>query len=236
MDQKALMKEVSRVLKPGGVIVFSDIMQGDGGGDCTSFTGQNVVASMASPQMYKVCTHHMHCPASRHRRAHAYLHCMNTPSMIDRGRYGEHYCRHSAPLRSLSLYLIPHLASSVDLVTALGANSTDDVLSPVTSYSGVNREIAWYTRRDFPIKATQKKIVQDAMTGAGMTIVEHKELTSHLTPYFKCMLDAVKDGKETMLKQGVTQERLDAYEDDLSTRFERVKQGHFAWDMFCAKN
>lgn len=54
MDQKALMKEVSRVLKPGGVIVFSDIMQGDGGGDCTSFTGQNVVASMASPQMYKV--------------------------------------------------------------------------------------------------------------------------------------------------------------------------------------
>lgn len=53
MDQKALMKEVSRVLKPGGVIVFSDIMQGDGGGDCTSFTGQNVVASMASPQMYK---------------------------------------------------------------------------------------------------------------------------------------------------------------------------------------
>ncbi|NJR43734.1 MAG: class I SAM-dependent methyltransferase [Akkermansiaceae bacterium] len=56
MDQKALMKEVSRVLKPGGVIVFSDIMQGDGGGDCTSFTGQNVVASMASPQMYKVRT------------------------------------------------------------------------------------------------------------------------------------------------------------------------------------
>lgn len=54
MDQKALMKEVSRVLKPGGVIVFSDIMQGDGGGDCTSFTGQNVVASMASPVMYKV--------------------------------------------------------------------------------------------------------------------------------------------------------------------------------------
>jgi sarcosine/dimethylglycine N-methyltransferase len=54
MDQKALMKEVARVLKPGGVIVFSDIMQGDGGGDCTSFTGQNVVASMASPKMYKV--------------------------------------------------------------------------------------------------------------------------------------------------------------------------------------
>lgn len=82
----------------------------------------------------------------------------------------------------------------------------------------------------------QSQEVQDAMTGAGMTIVEHKELTPHLTPYFKCMLDAVKDGKDTMLKQGVTQERLDAYEDDLSTRFERVKQGHFAWDMFCAKN
>lgn len=128
MDQKALMKEVSRVLKPGGVIVFSDIMQGDGGGDCTSFTGQNVVASMASPLMYKVCTHHMHCLASRHRRAHAYLHCEKTPLMIDRGRYGEHCCRHSAPLWSLSFYLIPRLTSSVDLVAALGANSTDDVL------------------------------------------------------------------------------------------------------------
>lgn len=55
MNQNALIAEVSRVLKPGGTIVFSDIMQGDDGGDCTSFTGQNVTTELASPATYKVC-------------------------------------------------------------------------------------------------------------------------------------------------------------------------------------
>jgi SAM-dependent methyltransferase len=54
MDHGALMAEVQRVLKPGGTVVFSDIMQGDNGGDCSSFTGQNVTTKLASPQTYKV--------------------------------------------------------------------------------------------------------------------------------------------------------------------------------------
>lgn len=53
MDHTALMAEIQRVLKPGGTIVFSDIMQSDVGGDCTSFTGQNVTTKLASPQTYK---------------------------------------------------------------------------------------------------------------------------------------------------------------------------------------
>lgn len=57
VDHSALLAEVQRVLKPGGTIVFSDIMQGDAGGDCSSFTGQNVVTKLATPQMYKVCEH-----------------------------------------------------------------------------------------------------------------------------------------------------------------------------------
>lgn len=56
VDHAALLGEVQRVLKPGGTIVFSDIMQGDAGGDCSSFTGQNVVTKLATPQMYKVWT------------------------------------------------------------------------------------------------------------------------------------------------------------------------------------
>jgi cyclopropane fatty-acyl-phospholipid synthase-like methyltransferase len=55
MDHKVLIAEIQRVLKPGGTIVFSDIMQGDNGGDCSSFTGQNVTTKLATPQMYKVC-------------------------------------------------------------------------------------------------------------------------------------------------------------------------------------
>ena len=53
MDHEALMAEVQRVLKPGGTVVFSDIMQSDNGGDCSSFTGQNVTTKLASPQTYK---------------------------------------------------------------------------------------------------------------------------------------------------------------------------------------
>ena len=51
---QGLIDEVQRVLKPGGTVVFSDIMQGDAGGDCSSFTGQNVTTKLATPQSYKV--------------------------------------------------------------------------------------------------------------------------------------------------------------------------------------
>jgi SAM-dependent methyltransferase len=54
MDHNALISEIQRVLKPGGTMVFSDIMQGDSGGDCSSFTGQNVTTKLATPQKYKV--------------------------------------------------------------------------------------------------------------------------------------------------------------------------------------
>lgn len=54
MDHYTLLNEVQRILKPGGSIVFSDIMQGDNGGDCTSFTGQNVTSKLGSPAVYKV--------------------------------------------------------------------------------------------------------------------------------------------------------------------------------------
>lgn len=54
MDHNALIAEVQRILKPGGTAVFSDIMQSDNGGDCTSFTGQNVTTKLASPATYKV--------------------------------------------------------------------------------------------------------------------------------------------------------------------------------------
>jgi sarcosine/dimethylglycine N-methyltransferase len=54
MDHNALISEIQRVLKPGGTMVFSDIMQGDSGGDCSSFTGQNVTTKLATPQTYKV--------------------------------------------------------------------------------------------------------------------------------------------------------------------------------------
>jgi cyclopropane fatty-acyl-phospholipid synthase-like methyltransferase len=54
VEHAALLAEIQRVLKPGGSVVFSDIMQGDAGGDCSSFTGQNVVTKLATPQMYKV--------------------------------------------------------------------------------------------------------------------------------------------------------------------------------------
>lgn len=53
MDQAALISEIQRVLKPGGTMAFSDIMQGDSGGDCSSFTGQNVTMKLATPQKYK---------------------------------------------------------------------------------------------------------------------------------------------------------------------------------------
>lgn len=127
VDQKALMAEVRRVLKPGGVVAFSDIMQGDNGGDCSSFTGQNVTAKLATPQLYK-----------------------------------------------------------------------------------------------------------DAIAEAGMRLVQYEDLTPHLTPYFKRMLDAVKGCRAEMESKGVDPCRLDAYEADLVTRFDSVKAGFFAWGAFSA--
>jgi hypothetical protein len=70
----------------------------------------------------------------------------------------------------------------------------------------------------------------------GMGLVEHKDLTYHLTPFFKCMLAAVKESKLPLHMKGVSMARLQAYEEDLVTRFDAVKQRAFAWGMFSAKN
>jgi hypothetical protein len=69
-----------------------------------------------------------------------------------------------------------------------------------------------------------------------MKLVEHKDLTEHLTPYFKCMLAAVRESKLPLQMKGVSMARLEAYEEDLAVRFDAVKQRHFAWGMFSAQN
>ena len=78
--------------------------------------------------------------------------------------------------------------------------------------------------------------MQDAIKGAGMQLAEHRDFTQHLTPYFKCMLEAVKESKLPLQLKGVSMARLDAYEEDLVTRFDAVKQRAFAWGMFAARN
>lgn len=129
MDHNALIAEVQRVLKPGGTAVFSDIMQSDNGGDCTSFTGQNVTTKLASPATYK-----------------------------------------------------------------------------------------------------------EAIKTTGMKLCEYKDLTHHLTKYFQCMLEAVKESKLPLQMRGVSLARLEAYEEDLVVRFDAVKQRSFAWGMFSCQN
>lgn len=69
-----------------------------------------------------------------------------------------------------------------------------------------------------------------------MKLVQHKDLTHHLTRYFKCMLDVVKESKLPLQMKGVSMARLQAYEEDLVTRFDAVKQRAFAWGMFSAQN
>lgn len=83
---------------------------------------------------------------------------------------------------------------------------------------------------------TKQDAVQDAIAATGMKLCEHQDLTSHLTPYFKCMLTAVKESKLPLQMKGVSMARLQAYEEDLVTRFDAVKQRAFAWGMFSAKN
>jgi cyclopropane fatty-acyl-phospholipid synthase-like methyltransferase len=123
-DHKHLMAEAKRVLKPGGAIIFSDLMGGTGAADTTSFTGTNACAEMATPQLYK-----------------------------------------------------------------------------------------------------------DAAASAGLTMAEMNDLTPHLTPYFKLMLDVVKTQRAEMEKAGVAKDRLDAYETDLVTRFGKVENKEFYWGI-----
>lgn len=78
--------------------------------------------------------------------------------------------------------------------------------------------------------------MQEAISKAGMKLVEYKDLTFHLTRYFECMLEAVKESKLPLQMKGVSQERLEAYEKDLVTRFDKVKTRAFAWGMFSAQN
>jgi hypothetical protein len=78
--------------------------------------------------------------------------------------------------------------------------------------------------------------VQDAIASCGMRLQEHRDLTEHLTPYFKCMLEAVRESKLPLQMKGVSLARLQAYEEDLAVRFDAVKQRYFAWGMFSAQN
>ena len=78
--------------------------------------------------------------------------------------------------------------------------------------------------------------MQDAIASCGMRLHEHRDLTEHLTPYFKCMLEAVRESKLPLQMKGVSMARLEAYEEDLAVRFDAVKQRYFAWGMFSAQN
>jgi hypothetical protein len=79
-------------------------------------------------------------------------------------------------------------------------------------------------------------VLQDAIASCGMRLHEHRDLTEHLTPYFKCMLEAVRESKLPLQMKGVSLARLQAYEEDLAVRFDAVKQRYFAWGMFSAQN
>lgn len=175
MDHSALMAEVQRVLKPGGTAVFSDIMQSDNGGDCTSFTGQNVTTKLASPNTYKV----------------------------------------------LSLMLPHHPGRSV--LQHL----------PLAYMHPGSRCVLAVSPREFD-RAGRR--VQEAIKTTGMKLCEYKDLTHHLTKYFQCMLDAVKESKLPLQMRGVSLARLEAYEEDLVIRFDAVKQRSFAWGMFSCQN
>lgn len=74
----------------------------------------------------------------------------------------------------------------------------------------------------------------NAITTSGLALVEYRDLTTHLGPYFSMMLDVVKDKYDEMIAHGVKKDRLDAYVDDLATRLVKVKQDHFAWGFFVA--
>ena len=50
--------------------------------------------------------------------------------------------------------------------------------------------------------------VQDAIKTTGMKLTEYQDLTHHLTPYFKCMLAAVKESKLPLQMRGVSMARL----------------------------
>ena len=54
----------------------------------------------------------------------------------------------------------------------------------------------------------QRRRVQDAIRATGMKLVEYKDLTHHLTQYFKCMLAAVKESKLVLQLRGVSMARL----------------------------
>jgi len=53
-DKAALLAEVKRILKPGGVLVFSDLMGSDGAAesDLAAFTDRNATTFMGRPSMY----------------------------------------------------------------------------------------------------------------------------------------------------------------------------------------
>jgi hypothetical protein len=50
--------------------------------------------------------------------------------------------------------------------------------------------------------------VQDAIKTTGMKLMEYKDLTHHLTQYFKCMLAAVKESMLPLQLKGVSMARL----------------------------
>lgn len=79
-------------------------------------------------------------------------------------------------------------------------------------------------------------LLQDAIKTTGMKLCEYKDLTHHLTKYFQCMLEAVKESKLPLQMRGVSLARLEAYEEDLVVRFDAVKQRSFAWGMFSCQN
>lgn len=78
--------------------------------------------------------------------------------------------------------------------------------------------------------------MQEAIKTTGMKLCEYKDLTHHLTKYFQCMLEAVKESKLPLQMRGVSLARLEAYEEDLVIRFDAVKQRSFAWGMFSCQN
>lgn len=53
VDKQFVLKEINRVLKPGGALVFSDIMKGDDSADLSTFTEHNVSKELATPEYYR---------------------------------------------------------------------------------------------------------------------------------------------------------------------------------------